>query len=77
MTTNPLQEHLFSLNMHDALAMYDKVKDIKHVRTMCQLDLFYLLVKVCHREDMKKEWVYERCREVQSAPDGHLDLWAR
>ena len=47
------------------------------VRDLCQHDLFYLLVRACKREDMLHPWIYERCREVEAAPDGHLDLWAR
>lgn len=40
-------------------------------------DLFYLLAYVCRRKDMIHPWLFERCREVQESPDGHLDLWAR
>lgn len=40
-------------------------------------DLFFLLTCLLGRKDMDKDWIYERCREVQAAPDGHLDLWAR
>lgn len=29
------------------------------------------------REDADRDWVFQRCREVQASPDGHLDLWAR
>lgn len=29
------------------------------------------------RKDADRDWIYERCREVQSEPDDNLDLWAR
>ena len=47
------------------------------VRDLCQKDLFYLLVRICKREDMLHPWIYDRVREVESSPDNHLDLWAR
>lgn len=40
-------------------------------------DLFYLLVYACRRKDMLHPWLFDRCREVQADPDGHLELWAR
>ncbi len=30
-----------------------------------------------NRVDADRQWVFERCREVQHCPDGRLDLWAR
>lgn len=57
------------------------------VRILVQADLYYLLVQVCKRVDMlpcvnKKgfidnQFIFDRCREFEANPDGHLDLWAR
>lgn len=46
-------------------------------RRLCQTDLFFLLVFLLKRKDVNKDWVFERCNEVQQDPDGRLDLWAR
>lgn len=46
-------------------------------RALCLSDLFYLLVKVLKRKDVNKDWLYERCQEVQREPNGRLDLWSR
>lgn len=46
-------------------------------RGLCRRDLFYLLVMVLGRPDVNRDWLFERCREIQDAPNGYLDLWAR
>lgn len=46
-------------------------------RHLAKTDLFYLLVYVLGRKDVNREWIYERCREVEKQPDGYLDLWPR
>lgn len=44
-------------------------------------DRFFLLTMILGVSAVFKthrpEWIYERCREVESEPDDHLDLWAR
>lgn len=48
-----------------------------HMRNLCVTDLYFLLRYVLNRPDAERPWLLDRCREVQSAPDDHLDLWAR
>lgn len=47
------------------------------MRGMCQTDLYFLLVYGLKRTDADRDWVFDRCREIQASPYGHLDLWAR
>lgn len=73
------EEHL------DALRWYATIEDnaasssvlIEARRWLGRNDLFYLLIKLLRRPDLNKPWLFARCREVQAAPDGYLDLWAR
>lgn len=46
-------------------------------RQLCRTDLFYLLLFPLKRKDVNRDWLYERCCEIQAEPDGRLDLWAR
>lgn len=50
---------------------------ISRLRALCQTDLYFLLRYGCGRKDTDNAWYFDRCREVQNAPNGHLDLWAR
>lgn len=47
------------------------------VRLLVCSDLFYLLARVCKRTDMLNSFAFARCREVEAAPNGYCDLWAR
>ena len=76
---------LHALPMNSAISYWDALeaegrklgKLNQVVRLLCQADLFYLLVRACRRVDMLHQFAFERCREVEAAPDGYLDLWAR
>ncbi len=52
-------------------------QDVKAIKQLCLEDLFFLLTIACKRKDINNNWLYDRCREVEKSPDGHLDLWAR
>jgi predicted phage terminase large subunit-like protein len=68
------------LTREQANALYLEVleaADEKALRELCESDLFFLLTIACKRKDINRDWLYERCREVEASPDGHLDLWAR
>lgn len=58
-----------------------KAESVKNVpATMAELgrrDLFFLLLHILNRADIDRDWLFDRCAEVQQSPDGHLDLWAR
>lgn len=65
------------MSRKEALALYREVKTAEDMRAMLAGDLFFLMLAGLGRTDMNNDFLYERCREVQASPNGHLDLWAR
>ena len=58
------------------------------MRHMCRHDIYFLGVYVLGRKDLDhitkidgtiqyRDWLYERCMEVQAGPDSFIDIWAR
>jgi predicted phage terminase large subunit-like protein len=68
------------LSREKSVGIYNDVlieKNDQAMRELCKHDLFFLLLKACARMDIDRDWLFDRCREVEASPNGHLDLWAR
>ena len=71
--------------IQDALSWYaDFLRDAEKrnetraaMRELALRDLFFLLFHVLNRKDVGRQWLFDRCQEVQQQPNGFLDLWAR
>jgi predicted phage terminase large subunit-like protein len=48
-----------------------------HCRNLARTDLYFLIRYGLGRGDVERQWLFDRCQEVQASPNGHLDLWAR
>ena len=46
-------------------------------RLLCRIDLYFLIRYALKREDIQKEWIFQRCRDIQENPNGFIDIWAR
>jgi len=71
--------NLSEYNSHLNQLLTDLKEDqvIPAMRELCRTDLYFLLRFGMGREDVEKEWLFQRCLDVQRESDGMLDLWSR
>ena len=74
-------QNLRALPFNEILSAWDQADGngtyAEGARALALADRYYLLIKVLGRGDAWHPWIYDRCREVESHPDGYLDIWGR
>lgn len=71
---------LKKLNRAECNKIYLEVvqsEDATAARDLCLNDLFFLLTIGCKRADANRDWIFDRCRELEADDDDILDLWSR
>lgn len=75
-----IKDEIHALSLPQLIEFWDgleKAHGISAVRELCLIDRYYLLARVCKRDDVLHPWIYRQCRTVEERTDDMLDLWGR
>ena len=70
-------EERYVLDMAEAIKSGGAECAHELARHLATTDLYYLLTNVLGRVDVRNDWLFDRCIEVQEDRDEFLDLWSR
>ncbi len=80
-TPSPLKHYTTIQQYQDfakrLLDFKDEEEKFRLNRLLCRTDLFWLLWQGCGKHYIAKQWLLDRCKEVEAKPNDCLDLWAR
>jgi hypothetical protein len=72
-----LQNRLWKTPFSKLEDAWNEASDMHGDADLCLVDRYFLLTQILKRKDAERQWIYERCREVEAEPDGFVDIWAR
>jgi len=80
-TPSPLKHYKTLQEYYDFAQRLDSFEDeqekVKLNRLLCRTDLFWLLWFACGKHYIAKQWILDRCKEVENDFRNTIDIWAR
>jgi len=80
-TQSPLKHYTTIQEYQDFASRFTSFEDpqgkVQFNRLLCRTDLFWLLWYACGKHYVAKQWILDRCKEVESDFQNTLDIWSR